>query len=394
MEDVVIVGAARTAVGSFGGIFKTVTAWELAVVAAKEAIKRAGIENDTGMIDDAIFGNCLMRTDEINIGRHIVLKAGIPITTPGMTVQRQCSSGMQAIVIGYYQIAMGENDVVLAGGVESMSNVPYYLKDARWGARLRDGVMTCGVMEGLTDPFTGLIMGVTAENLAAKYNITREEQDELAFTSHRRACKAIEDGKFKDEIVPVPVKQRKGDPKMVDTDEHPRADTTMEQLAKLKTVFKKDGTVTAGNSSGINDGAAAVVLMSAKKAESLGVKPLARIVSHAAAGCEPELMGYGPVPATKKALERAGMTLDQMELIEINEAFAAQYLTCEKLLGINRDITNVNGSGIALGHPVGCTGCRIVVSLIHELKKRDLKTGLATLCVGGGMGKAMIIERL
>ncbi|MEW5947726.1 MAG: acetyl-CoA C-acetyltransferase [bacterium] len=394
MEDVVIVSVARTPIGSFGGVFKDVTASELGVAAAKEAIRRAGLENDAGIIGDVIFGNCLMRTDEINIGRHIGLTSGIPFTTPGMTVQRQCSSGMQAIVIGFYEIACGDAEAVLAGGVESMSSTPYYLKTARWGARLRDSAMTCGVMEGLTDPYTGLIMGLTAENLAEKYGITREEQDELAFTSHRRACAAIESGRFRDEIVPVPVKQRKGDPKMVDTDEHPRPDTSLEKLSKLPPAFKKDGTVTAGNSSGINDGAAAVVLMSAGRASRMGVKPLARIVSHAAAGCEPELMGYGPVPATKKALERASLSLDDIQLIELNEAFAAQYLTCEKLLGLDRGITNVNGSGIALGHPVGCTGARIVVSLIHEMMKRNLKTGLATLCVGGGMGKAMVIERV
>ena len=394
MEEVVIVSGARTPIGSFGGIFKDVKAWELAVVAAKEAIRRAGLQDDMGVIDDVIFGNCLMRTDEINIGRHIALKAGIPVTTPGVTIQRQCSSGMQSIVYGYQQIKCGDAEVILAGGTESMSNAPYYLKDARWGKRLRDGVMTDGVMEGLTDPYTGLIMGLTAENLAAKYNITREEQDELAFTSHQRACTAIRTGKFKDEIVPVLIPQKKGDPKLNDADEHPRPDTSLETLARLSPAFKKDGTVTAGNSSGINDGAAAVVLMSAARAKKMGVKPLARIVSHAVAGCEPELMGYGPVPAIKKALKRAGLSLGDIQLIEVNEAFAAQYLTCEKLLELDRNITNVNGSGIALGHPVGCTGTRIVVTLLHEMQKRDLRVGLATLCVGGGMGKALIVERV
>ncbi|MEW6200419.1 MAG: acetyl-CoA C-acetyltransferase [bacterium] len=394
MEEAVIVSAARTPIGTFGGMFKDVTAWELGVAAAKEAIRRAGLQDDMGVIDDVIFGNCLMRTDEINIGRHISLKAGIPVTTPGMTIQRQCSSGMQSIVCGYQQIKCGDAEVILAGGTENMSNAPYYLKDARWGKRLRDGIMTDGVMEGLTDPYTGLIMGLTAENLAEKYNITREEQDELALTSHQRACQATRTGKFKDEIVPVAIPQRKGEPKICDTDEHPRPETSLDALAKLPTVFKKDGTVTAGNSSGINDGAAAVVLMSARRAEKMNIKPLARIVTHAVAGCEPELMGYGPVPAMKKALYRANLTLDHIQLIEVNEAFAAQYLTCEKLLELNREITNVNGSGIALGHPVGCTGTRIVVTLLYEMQKSNLKLGLATLCVGGGMGKAIILERL
>lgn len=394
MRDVVIVSGARTAIGAFGGMFKGIMAWQLGVAAAKEAIKRAGIENDMGLIEDVIFGNCMMRMDEINIGRHIALKAGIPVETPGMTVQRQCSSGMQSIVLGYYQIAMGEADVILAGGVECMSEVPYFSTTARWGARLRDTGLQDGVMTGLSDPYTGLVMGLTAENLAAKYDISRQEQDILAATSHQRACAAIEAGKFKDEITPVVIPQKKGDPKVLDKDEHPRPGTTAESLAKLPTVFKKDGTVTAGNSSGINDGAAATVLMSAEKAAALGVKPLARIVGHAVAGCEPELMGYGPVPATKRALKRAGMTLDQIQLFEINEAFAAQYIACEKLLELDRNITNVNGSGIALGHPVGCTGTRIVVSLINEMGRRGLKYGLASLCVGGGMGKTLIVEKL
>ncbi|HOX29122.1 MAG TPA: acetyl-CoA C-acetyltransferase [bacterium] len=391
MEDVVIVSGARTPIGSFGGVFKKVMATDLGVTAVTEAIKRAGLENDKGIIDDVIMGCCMMRSDEINIARCVSLKSGIPFTVPAMSIQRQCSSGMQAMVCGMQQIQTGESEIVLAGGVEGMTHVPYVLKDMRFGARMRDVVATDALTEGLTDPLGGFLMGITAENLAAKYNISRQEQDELAYTSQMRATKAIKEGRFKDEIIPVVIKDRKGE-KIIDTDEHPKAETTLETLASLKPAFKKDGTVTAGNASGINDGAAAVILMSAKRAEKLGVKPLARIVSHAVAGVEPELMGYGPVPSTKKALERAGWKLEDADLIEVNEAFAAQYLACEKLLGLNREITNVNGSGIALGHPVGCTGCRIIISLINELKKRNKTKGIGTLCVGGGMGKTMCIE--
>jgi len=392
-EDVVIISGARTPIGSFGGIFKNVMAADLGVVAVKEAIKRAGLESDMGIIDDVIMGCCMMRSDEINIARCVSLKAGIPFTVPAMSIQRQCSSGMQAMVCGMQQIQTGESEIVLAGGVEGMSHVPYVLKDMRWGARMRNVTATDALTEGLTDPLGGFMMGITAENLAEKYNISREEQDELALTSQMRAANAIKEGRFKDEIIPVVVKDRKGE-KIMDTDEHPKPETTMETLAKLKPAFKKDGTVTAGNASGINDGACAVILMSASRAEKLGLKPMARIVSHAAAGVEPELMGYGPVPATKKALERAGWKLEDAQLIEVNEAFAAQYLACEKLLGLNREITNVNGSGVALGHPVGCTGARIVISLIYEMKKRSLQKGFASLCVGGGMGKTMCVEVL
>jgi acetyl-CoA C-acetyltransferase len=393
MEDVVIVSAARTPIGDFGGIFKSVSSMDLGVIAMKEALKRANIE-DYAIIDDVILGQCFMRNDEINIGRTASLKAGIPFTTPGMTVQRQCASGMQAIVIGMQQIQTGENEVVLAGGTESMSNIPYVLYEMRWGARNRDTACVDSLFQGLTDPLGGFLMGITAENLAAEFNITREDQDELALTSQNRAVDAIKSGRFKDEIVPVPVPQRKGDPIIVDTDEHPREGLTMEKLGKLKPAFKKDGTVTAANASGINDGAAAVVLMSARRAEKEGVKPLARIVGHAVAAVEPERMGYGPVPAVEKLLKKTGKKLDDIQLFEVNEAFAAQYIACEKGLGLNRDITNVNGSGVALGHPVGCTGARITTSLIYEMQKRGLKLGIATMCVGGGMGKAMLVEMM
>lgn len=391
MREVWIMSGARTAIGSFGGALKDVPALKLGVIAAKAAMKRANLEPE--MMEDVIVGQCMWRSDEINIGRCIGLESGVPFTTPGCTIQRQCSSSMQAMVYGAQQIMLGEMDTVLIGGVENMSRIPYVLYDMRWGARMWEKKAVDSLMQGLEDPLGHFMMGITSENLATKHNISRAEQDELAYTSQTRAIAAIDAGRFKDEIVPVEIPGKKG-PTVFDTDEHPRRGTTMEILSALKPAFKKDGTVTAGNSSGINDGASALVLMAAEKAKALGLKPLARFVNHAVAGVEPELMGYGPVPAVKKALKRAGMELSDIELFEINEAFAAQYLACEKLLGLNREITNVNGSGIALGHPVGCTGIRIVISLINEMIKRDLTMGLASLCVGGGMGKAVIIERL
>jgi acetyl-CoA C-acetyltransferase len=390
MKAVYLVAPVRTAIGTFGGMYKDIPANELAITPVKAAIEQAGI--DPGQLDDVIFGNCFMRTDEPNVARVTALKAGIPFHVPGVTIQRQCSSSMQAAVFGAQQIMVGEADMVLVGGVESMSTAPYILKDARWGKRLTHGQMTDSVWEGLTCPNTGLIMGLTAENLAEKYGISREEQDEVAMRSHHAAAAANDSGRFADEIVPVERTDRKGRVTVYDRDEHFRADISMAALAKLRPTFKPDGTVTAGNSSGLNDGACAAILASEEKVKELGLKPIARLVANAVAGVEPELMGYGPVPATKKALKRAGMTLDQVDLIECNEAFAAQYLACEKLLEMNRDITNVNGSGIGLGHPVGATGLRLLVSLSREMKRRGNKYGLATLCVGGGMGKAVILE--
>jgi len=392
MRDVVILGGVRTAIGSFGGALKDVMAADLGILVAKEAMTRAGVAVDEPQ--DVIVGQCMARSDEINIARIISLKAGMPDSTPATTIQRQCSSSMQAMVFGAQQIMLGENDCVLVAGVESMSNVPYMLKTARWGTRMRSAEMTDMLWEGLQDPIHKIMMGITAENLAEKYDITREEQDEVAYTSHMRAAAATEEGRFAEEIVPVEVPRRKQDPLIFDTDEHFRADLTLEKLAALKPAFKQEGgTVTAGNASGINDGASAAVLMAADVAEQRGLTPMGRLVSHAVAGVDPLLMGYGPVPATQKALERAGWTLDDLELVECNEAFAAQYLSCEKNLPLDREITNVNGSGIALGHPVGCTGLRIVISLLHEMRRRDVHKGLATLCVGGGMGKAVLIER-
>ncbi len=326
------------------------------------------------------------------MGRQAALHAGCPITVPGVTIHRNCASGMQAVIYAAQQIMLGDMDIAVGGGAEVMSRVPYMLYDARWGKRLQHGTMVDGVWEGLTDPWCGLIMGMTAENLAEKYDISREEQDEVALRSHNNAERATREGKFTEEILPVEIPQRKGDPLVFDKDEHFREGLTAADLAKLKPGFKKDGTVTAGNASGINDAAAALVLMSADKAKELGIQPIAKLRGYGLAGVEPELMGYGPVPATRQALERTGLKLEDLELIELNEAFAAQYLSCEKLLGLNREITNVNGSGIGLGHPVGCTGARIIVSLLHEMKRRGNSLGLATLCVGGGMGQASIWE--
>ena len=390
MKTVVITATARTAIGDFGGTLRDYPASDLMALVIREVVNRAGIAPD--MVGDVIVGQCLQRTDESNLARISVLKAGLPIEVPGVTVHRNCASGMQAIVYAAQQIMLGDMDIAVAGGVEVMSRVPYVLKDARWGKRIQHGVMSDGVWEGLTDPYCDLIMGLTAENLAEKYNISREEQDEIALRSHHNAENATNEGRFKDEIVPVEIPQRKGAPLVFDKDEHIRPGLVMDQLSKLKPGFKPDGTVTAGNASGINDAAAAVVVMSEEKALELGVTPLAKLRGYGTAGVEPELMGYGPVPATKKALEKTGLKLEDMELIEVNEAFAAQYLACEKLLGLNREITNVNGSGVGLGHPVGCTGARIIISMLHEMKRRGNSLGLATLCVGGGQGMASIWE--
>lgn len=389
MENIVITAAVRTAIGDFGGAFKDVLPNELAATVIREAVNRSGLE--PAQVDEVILGNCIMRSDEANIARMAALKAGIPFETPAFTIQRQCSSGMQAIASGFQEVALGDNEIVVAGGTEGMSSAPYMLKNSRWGQRLQHGEMTDMLWELLHDPNYNIIMGMTAENLAEKHDISREEQDEVALRSHLNAAKAIREGWFKEQIVPVEIRTRKG-VKLVDTDEHPRPDLTAEELAQLKPVFKKDGSVTAGNSSGLNDGAAVVVMMKESKASELGIKPLARIINYAWAGVEPWLMGYGPVPATRKLLKKTGIKLEDIQLVELNEAFAAQYLACEKLLDLNRDIVNVNGSGVGLGHPVGATGCRIVVSLIYEMKRRGLKLGMASLCVGGGMGMSVLIE--
>jgi acetyl-CoA C-acetyltransferase len=380
-KEVVILSGCRTPIGSFGQSLKSMKAFELGAVVMNEAIKRANIKAE--LLGDVIFGDCIQTSEEANTARTAMLKAGIPIEVPATTIQRQCASGMQATIFASQQIIAGDSDFVLAGGVESMSNAPYVLKNARWGQRLMHGEMTDSMWELLHSgsPLLGkgYIMGETAENLAKKYNITREEQDQLAYESHMKAIAAIDAGRFNEEIIPVPIPQRKGEPKMFTTDEHPKRETTLQSLAELKPAFDKNGTVTAGTSSGINDGAAAMVLTSMDKANEIGAKPLAKIAGNAVAGCDPFLMGIGPVPAIKKLLAKTGLTVKDIDLFEINEAFASQYIACEKELGLDRSIVNVNGAGIALGHPVGCTGARIIISLMYELKRRNKKLGIASL---------------
>ncbi|NRS16497.1 acetyl-CoA C-acetyltransferase [Brevibacillus sp. HB1.4B] len=390
MEQVVIAAAGRTPIGTFGGVLKDVSARKLGETVIRGVMARSGLE--ASLIDEVILGNCIQRTDEPNIARVAALDAGLGKEVTGYTIQRQCASGMQAIVSGASQILLGDSEIVLAGGVESMSNAPYVLKNARWGKRLTHGEMTDSMWDLLTDPHHQILMGETAERLVDRYGITREESDEIALRSQQNAIRAIDSGLFAEEIIGVPIKKRTEEI-VVTEDEFPRRGVTLESLAKLRPSFRDNGTVTPGNSSGLNDGASAAVLMKEGKARELGIEPLGRIVSWAVAGVEPDLMGYGPVPAVKRALAKASLTLADIELIEVNEAFAAQYLAVEKLLELPREITNVNGSGIALGHPVGSTGCRIVVTLLHEMKRRQLKRGMAALCVGGGMGMAMVVER-
>ncbi len=395
-NDIVIVSAARTAIGKFGGSLKDIRASQLAAHVMKEALKRAN-NLDPGLLSDIIVGDCVQCFDEANTARTAALFAGFPVEVPAVTIQRQCSSSMQALVFGAQQIKCGDSDIVMVAGTESMSSAPYYLPTARWGMRLMNHEATDALWEMLHSGSRllgdNIIMGQTAENLAEKYNISREDQDQLALESQHKAEAAIKAGKFKDEIVPIEIPGKRGEKRVFDQDEHPRFGLKLEDLAKLKPVFKKDGTVTAGNSSGLNDGAAAATIMTRKRAEELGLKPMARIFAHAIAGVHPHYMGYGPVPATEKVLKKAGMTLKDIQLIELNEAFAAQFIACERGLGLDRSITNVNGSGISLGHPVGCTGLRIIVTLIYEMARRDLEVGLATLCVGGGMGMSTIIVR-
>lgn len=390
MREVVIVSATRTPIGDFGGSLKEVSATSLAIAVIQSSLQRAEIEKR--LVDQVIMGNCFEPLEQ-NVARIAAVKSGLPLETPGFTIVVNCASAMQAIICGTQAIRDGDVDAVITGGVESMSNAPYILTTTRWGQRLQHGQLIDMLWKAMQEYPIGAGMGLTAENLAEKYGISREEQDKFSLLSQQRACKAIQGGRFKDEMTPVLIPQKKGEAKVVDTDEHPRPDTTLEKLAKLPPAFKKDGTVTAGNSSGLNDAAAVTVLMSKEKAKEVGLKPLAKILGYAIVGVDPSYMGIGPVPATKKVLSKTGLSLKDIQLIEINEAFAAQYLSCERELGFNRDIVNVNGSGIALGHPVGATGCRLVVTLIHEMAKRNLTLGLATLCVGGGLGFAVVIER-
>ncbi len=391
MEEVFIVSGCRTPVGRFGGSLRDVMPAELVRLVIGEAIRRAGIAPDA--VDEVIFGQVADRFDELCMPVRLgSLKAGVPYTVPCNMVARACGSGMQAVVDATRAIKMGDSQVVVAGGVECMSSVPYYNDDLRWGRRMRNSVMKDGLTDILTDPYNGLIMGMTAENIAERYDVSREDQDEYALMSQQRAAAAIAAGKFREEIVPVEVKTRKGTA-MFDTDEHPLPDTTPEKLAALKPAFKEGGTVTAGNASGINDGAAALVVAGAGKVEELGLRPMARIISYSYVGVDPDIMGVGPIYAVPEALRKAGLTLEDIDVIELNEAFAAQALACIRELGLDLDKTNIYGSGIALGHPVGCTGARILVTLMTALRERGGRYGLASLCCGGGQGIAMVIER-
>jgi len=392
MNEVVIVAACRTAIGRHGSAFKNLSALELTLPVMKELLNRS--QMDPGLMDDVIWGCNYQKTYmENNLARVAAVKAGIPDTVPGITVHRNCTSSMSSLQMGYYQIKCGEAEVIMAGGTDSMSNAQYTMEKMRWGTRMGHAEVRDSMWDSLTSLGIGPAMGITAENLAEQYGISREAQDEFALFSHEKAVKAIDQGRFKEEIVPVEVRDKKT-ATLMDTDEHPRRDMTLAAISMLKPSFKPGGTVTAANASGINDGSAGLILMSEQKAKDLGLKAMARIISTATTGVAPDIMGIGPVSSTRKALEKAGLTLDDMDLVELNEAFATQYLACEMVLGLNRDITNVNGGGIGLGHPVGATGARITTTLIYEMKKRNSKLGLATLCAGGGMGTSLIIEAL
>lgn len=392
MRDVVIVGAARTPIGSFGGALKSVPTRTLGAIAVKEAIKRAGIKAED--VDEVVLGCVLQGGLGQNVARQIALDAGIPEEVPAMTLNKVCGSGLRSVSLAAQIIKAGDADIVVAGGAENMSMAAYAVPSARWGARMNNTKMIdMMVNDGLWDAFNDYHMGITAENIAEKWGLTREELDEFSVKSQNKAEAAIKAGKFKDEIVPVEVPQRKGAPVVFDTDEHPKFGSAMEKVAKLRPAFKKDGVVTAANASGINDAGAAVVVMSKEKADELGLTPLCTIKSYASAGVDPKIMGIGPVPSSQKALEKAGMKVADLDLIEANEAFAAQSVAVGKELGFDAEKLNVNGGAIALGHPIGASGCRILISLIYEMQKRDAKTGLATLCIGGGQGTALVVER-
>ncbi|SHF63780.1 acetyl-CoA acetyltransferase [Desulfofundulus australicus DSM 11792] len=430
MKEVVIVSGVRTAIGAFGGSLKDVPVVKLGSLVIKEALKRAGLRPVSGrelldyapdvlkgelatelernyyewddtlqevQVDEVIMGHVLQGGNGQNTARQAAIYAGIPKESTAFTVNKVCGSGLKAIALGAQAIIAGEAEVVVAGGMENMSQAPYILPRARWGYRMDVGArgecIDLMVYDGLWEIFYGYHMGNTAENIAAKYGITRREQDELGLLSHQRARAAIKEGLFKQEIVPVPVPQKKGEPVLFDTDERPM-DTSMEKMAKLRPVFRPDGTVTAGNASGINDAAAAVVLMSREKAEELGLKPWVAIKSFASGGVDPAYMGTGPVPAVRKALKKAGLTIGDIDVVELNEAFAAQALACMRELGLSLEKTNPLGSGISLGHPIGCTGARLVVTIMHEMKRRNLGTGLVTMCIGGGQGMAMVLENI
>ena len=392
MKEVVIVSAVRTPIGSFGGGLKDVSAAKLGAIVLKEAIKRAGI--DPAQIDEVIMGNVLQGGLGQNVARQAALEAGIPKEVPSMAINKVCGSGMRVISLAAQMIKAGDADIVVVGGAESMSQSGFISTAARWGARMGDTkLVDTMINDGLTDAMHKIHMGITAENVCEQWGLKREELDEFAAKSQQKAEAAQKAGKFKDEIVPVEIPRKKGDPIVFDTDEYPKAGVTAEALGKMRAAFKPDGMVTAGNASGINDGAAAVVVMSKEKADALGIKPLCTIKSYASAGVDPTIMGISPISTSQKALKIAGLEIADIDLIESNEAFAAQSVAVGKDLGFDPEKLNVNGGAIALGHPIGASGCRIVVTLIHEMLKRDSKRGLATLCIGGGQGTALIVER-
>lgn len=392
MKEVVIVSAVRTPVGSFGGSLKDVTPMDLGALVIREAIARAGVAVEA--VDEVLFGCVIQAGYGQGVARQAALKAGLPDSVPASTINMICGSGLKTVSMAALSIMAGQNDVVIAGGTENMSMAPYLLPSGRWGQRMGDG-KTYDVMvnDGLWCAFNDYHMGITAENLASQYEISKEAQDVFAAESQRRAFEARESGRFDEEIIPVPIPQKKGDPVLFSRDEYIREGATFESMSKLRPAFKKDGTVTAGNASGINDGAAALVLMSKDKADELGLIPMAVIKSFASAGVDPSVMGIGPVPAVRKALQKAQLTVEQLDVIEANEAFASQALSVMKELQLPAEKTNVNGGAIAIGHPIGASGARILVTLLHEMKRRDAKFGLATLCIGGGMGEALIVGR-
>jgi acetyl-CoA C-acetyltransferase len=391
LQDAVIVSAVRTAIGTYGGGLAEVPAVKLGEICIRAALERGGVKPD--QVNEVIMGNVLQAGLGQNPARQAAVKAGLPVHIPAMTINKVCGSGLKAIMLAAQSIRLGDAEVVVAGGMENMSRAPYLLESARFGYRMGNGQMVDEmIQDGLLDAFEGYHMGVTAENICSEYNLSREELDQFALESQQRAVRAIEAGVFKDEIVPVEVPSKKA-PVIFDKDQQPRSDTTAEVLAKLRPAFKpQGGVVTAGNSSGLNDGAAAVVVMSRKKADQLGLKPLATIRSYASAGVEPRIMGMGPVPATRLALEKAGLKLSEIDVVEANEAFAAQSVAVGKVLGFDRAKLNVNGGAIALGHPIGASGTRILVTLLYEMQRRQSHYGLATLCIGGGQGAAMIVE--
>ncbi len=429
MREVVIVGGVRTAIGNFGGSLRDIPVVQLGSIVIKETMRRTGLKpkasdevlscapdmfKGAGItelekthhdwddslrevhVDEVIMGNVLQGGQGQNTARQATIYAGLPKETNAYTVNKVCGSGLKAITLGTQAIALGEADIIVAGGMESMSGAPYILPKARWGYRLdvssKGELIDLMVYDGLWEIFYGYHMGNTAENIAQKYSISRSEQDEIGLLSHQRARAAIQEGIFRQEIVPVSIPQRRGEPLIFDTDERPM-DTSLEKMAKLRPAFKKDGTVTAGNVSGINDAAAAVVLMSREKAEELGLEPWLTIKSHASGAVDPAYMGLGPIPAVRKALKKAGITIDSIDIIELNEAFASQTIACMRELNLSLDNTNVRGSGISLGHPIGCTGARLVVTIMHEMRRGNLHRGLVTMCIGGGQGMAMIVER-